>query len=386
MVTRFRLPHRTFGAPRRQAAIVLLALTGLLVAACGDGAEPALPGGEELRHDRADQARGDSGCPDDIESPADFKGCTVGFKGVVQAEFLAMLNAHDIERSEIELISVGFNPVVLAEGQVDVYPVFQNNEPDILRRVIGAPVRVFTAADSGVPTLGVGYVATEDGLADPARQEAIRRFLLATMHGFEEARANPTAAIEDTRAFLTDEADLVHERFLLDTDLGNAVSDLTETNGLGWFTEQQVQDLHDVLLGFEGIPQPTDVASAIDRSLLESIYRDGELIALEAIDSTEQLSLRFMAGFRAQANLPFVAVYVAQQRGFFDAVGLDVDIRHSSGQGEHVRLLLSGDVDITTQPASEALQRRSDPGAPIVLVSLFGQTGNLGYAVLVDRK
>ena len=364
----FALPHPLLPAlrrPRRRAALVVLAIAGLLIAACGGG---------------------DSGCPDTIESPADFEGCTVGFKGVVQAEFLAMLNAHDLDRGDVELIGVGFNPVVLPEGQVDVYPVFQDNEPDILQRVMGAEIRVFSAADSGVPTLGVGYVASEDGLADPQRQEAIRRFLLATMHGFAAALADPAAAIEDTRAFISDEADLTHERFILDTDLRNAVSDLTETNGLGWFTEQQFQDLHDVLLGFEGIPQATEIAGAIDRSLLESIYRDGELIALEATDSSERLSLRFMAGFRAQANLPFVAVYVAQQRGFFDAVGLDVEIQHSSGQGEHIRLLLSGDVDITTQPASEAIQRRSDPGAPIVVVSLFGQTGDLGYAVLVDRE
>ncbi|MEE9277885.1 MAG: ABC transporter substrate-binding protein, partial [Dehalococcoidia bacterium] len=103
-----------------------------------------------------------------------------------------------------------------------------------------------------------------------------------------------------------------------------------------------------------------------------------------APDESERLSLTFMAGFRAQSNLPFIAAYVAEQEGFFDAVGLDVTIRHSAGQGEHVRLLLAGDIGVTTQPASELLQRRSDPGAPLVAVALFGQTGDLGYAVLAD--
>ena len=354
---------RPLQGARRQAALAGLALAGILLVACG----------------------GSTGCPREIESPADFQGCTVGFKSVVQAEFLAMLNAHDLDRDDVELVSVGFNPVVLAEGQVDVYPVFLDNEPDILERVIGKPVRVFQAADAGVPTLGVSYVVSEDLLADPSRREALRRFLLATMHGFAAAQADPGGAIEDTRAFLSDEPDLVHERFILDTDLANAVSALTDVNGLGWFTEQQFQDLHDLLLQFAGLPQATDIPSALDRSLLESVYRNGVLLPLDSVDASERLSLTFMAGFRAQANLPFVAAYVADQRGFFDAVGLDVTIQHS-GQGEHIRLLLNNDVDITTQPASEALQRRADPGAPLVAVALFGQTGDLGYAVLAERE
>ena len=141
-----------------------------------------------------------------------------------------------------------------------------------------------------------------------------------------------------------------------------------------------------MLLRFEGLPQATDIPSALDRSLLESVYRNGVLRPLDSADASERLSLTFMAGFRAQANLPFVAAYVADQRGFFDAVGLDVTIQHSSGQGEHIRLLLNNDVDVTTQPASEALQRRADPGAPLVAVALFGQTGDLGYAVLAERE
>ena len=99
----------------------------------------------------------------------------------------------------------------------------------------------------------------------------------------------------------------------------------------------------------------------------------------------ERLPFTFMAGFRAQANLPFVAVYVAEEQGFFNSVGLDVTIQHSAGQSEHVRLLLAGKVDVTTQPASELLERRADPGAPLVAVALFGQTGDLGYALLADR-
>ena len=53
----------------------------------------------------------------------------------------------------------------------------------------------------------------------------------------------------------------------------------------------------------------------------------------------EPESITFMAGFRPQANLPFVAAYVAQEKGYFEEQGLNVDIQHSTG--EHLNLLMA---------------------------------------------
>ncbi len=90
----------------------------------------------------------------------------------------------------------------------------------------------------------------------------------------------------------------------------------------------------------------------------------------------------FMAGFKPQANLPFVAAYVAQEKGYFREQGLDVDIRHSTGQ--HLQLLMSGDVDFTTADANSVLKRRSDPGLPIVAIALFGQKGQQAFIALKE--
>ena len=90
----------------------------------------------------------------------------------------------------------------------------------------------------------------------------------------------------------------------------------------------------------------------------------------------------FMAGFKPQANLPFVAAYVAQEQGYFAQQGLDVTIHHSTGQ--HLQLLLSGDVDITTAAAGSVLKRRADPGVPIRAIALFGQRGQQTFIALAD--
>ena len=89
----------------------------------------------------------------------------------------------------------------------------------------------------------------------------------------------------------------------------------------------------------------------------------------------------FMAGFKPQANLPFVAAYVAQEKGYFKEQGLEVEILHAS-QGEHLQLLMSGDVDVTTADATSVLKRRSDPGLPITAFALFGQRGQQGFVAL----
>ena len=69
----------------------------------------------------------------------------------------------------------------------------------------------------------------------------------------------------------------MHERFILTTELGNAVSGLTDSNGLGWFTQEQFQALFDVLVQYGAITEEIDISQAIDRSALESIYTNGEL-------------------------------------------------------------------------------------------------------------
>lgn len=98
----------------------------------------------------------------------------------------------------------------------------------------------------------------------------------------------------------------------------------------------------------------------------------------------ELRSLTFMAGFKPQANLPFVGVYVAQEKGFFAREGLAVDIQHSAGGGEHLQLLAAGRVEITTQDAAVLLQRRAEPGLPLVSIGLIGQRGQQAFVALAD--
>lgn len=103
--------------------------------------------------------------------------------------------------------------------------------------------------------------------------------------------------------------------------------------------------------------------------------------------SAEESTLKdvsFMAGFKPQANLPFVAAYVAQEKGYFAEQGLNVTIRHSTG--EHLKLLMAGDVDVTTADAGSVLKQRANNDLPIVAFALFGQRGQQAFVVLDEAN
>lgn len=217
------------------------------------------------RGDQGYVARADSG----ITGPADFAGKSVGFKaGVVPAELLAMLGGVGLTQADVELVSVGFDPRVFIEGQVDIYPVFLNNEPDTIRSA-GTEITVIDPHDFEVPTLGLTYLVTRETLADG---DLVERFLRATMRATAWIEANPDAAVEIVLQH-AEGADAAHQRFLLDTELANARRD----GGMGRASLDQWQALADLLLQYEVITSEVDVAQVFDGAVIDGLYERGEI-------------------------------------------------------------------------------------------------------------
>ena len=104
--------------------------------------------------------------------------------------------------------------------------------------------------------------------------------------------------------------------------------------------------------------------------------------ASPATPTPEPRKVTFMAGFRPQANLPFVAVYLAKAKGFYAEEGLEVEVQHSSGS-EHLRLVLEKNIDFTTGTAPQVIRRRYED-LPVRAIALFGQRGDQGYVSRAD--
>jgi ABC-type nitrate/sulfonate/bicarbonate transport system substrate-binding protein len=105
----------------------------------------------------------------------------------------------------------------------------------------------------------------------------------------------------------------------------------------------------------------------------------------EPTGPTPMDKVTFMTGFKHQANLPFVGVYVAKEKGFFNEESLDVTVRDVTTPGDNFKFLATDEVQFTTADAQVLLERRAgEPPLDIVSIALVGQRGQQGFAVLTE--
>jgi ABC-type nitrate/sulfonate/bicarbonate transport system substrate-binding protein len=210
----------------------------------------------------------------EIRSPKDFEGKSVGYKVYQTPDYLAMLALAGVDRSKLQEVPVGFDPRILAAGKIDVYPVFESNEPDLLARQ-GVPTRLFRPSDFGVPTLGLTYLSRQDLVDKDAA--SLERFLKATLRGIQDAKDDPEAATDVVMQFAPSE-ERAHQLSMLKVELDMADGPATREHGLGWSTPEQWQAFHDSLLAYGGLSKPVDVNTVFTNKLLEAVYKGGRLV------------------------------------------------------------------------------------------------------------
>lgn len=211
----------------------------------------------------------------DIRTPRDWEGRTVGFKVQPSPEYLALLAASGVDRSRLQEVPVGFDPRLLAAGKVDVYPVFESNEPNTLQ-ALGVPVRLFRGTDYGVPGLGLTYI-TRPRLVeeDP---DLLARFLKATLRGVEAARQDPQRATDIVIKYAPQE-DRAHQLAMLLVELEMADGPVSNQKGVGWSTREQWAALHDSLIAHGGLKAPVEVDTAFTNTILQRVYTSaGQLV------------------------------------------------------------------------------------------------------------
>ncbi|MBW3631547.1 MAG: ABC transporter substrate-binding protein [Chloroflexi bacterium] len=137
-----------------------------------------------------------------ITRPGDLVGKTVGYPGIPSQEaFLAtMLEDDGATIDDVELVNIGFDLVPgLASGRVDAaLGAFWTHEP-ILAEEEGYPTEILKVDDWGVPPYYELVIVASEATVDD-RPDVVERFLRATRRGYEDAMADPAAAIAALRA------------------------------------------------------------------------------------------------------------------------------------------------------------------------------------------
>lgn len=196
-----------------------------------------------------------------LSTPKDWEGKTVGYKGTPPPDIFALLSAVGANAEKVSLVNVGFDPRVLTEGKVDVYPLFKSNEPYLIRQW-GYEITLWDAADYGVPTLGLAYVSSEDFISN--HPEELKRFLRAALRGIEYAAQNAEEAVQIVLKYSGPQSDPAHMRYMLETEL----KDAQNPNGYGAQTQEQWQALLEMLLRYQALPKAIEVQEAFTQQLL----------------------------------------------------------------------------------------------------------------------
>jgi putative hydroxymethylpyrimidine transport system substrate-binding protein len=137
-----------------------------------------------------------------IARPGDLIAKTVGYPGIPSQEaFLAtMLESDGATMNDVELVNIGFSLTpALVSGQVDAsLGAFWTHEP-IVAAQEGYPTAMLRVDDWGVPPYyELVITASEETVS--SRPDLVERFLRATRRGYEDAIADPAAALAALQA------------------------------------------------------------------------------------------------------------------------------------------------------------------------------------------
>jgi ABC-type nitrate/sulfonate/bicarbonate transport system substrate-binding protein len=203
-----------------------------------------------------------------IKTPKDWENHIVGYKGTPAPDMFALLKRTSADLAKINLVNVGYDPRLLSEGKVDIYPVYKSNEPYLLQSW-GYKITLWDPADYGVPTLGLAYVTSDDTLKN--NSEMLTRFLRASLKGIEYAKQNPDEAVKIVMKYAGPETDPKLMRFMFDAELKDLVVDTGHANLPGWQTREQWQTLAD-MLQLNGAIKPVDISQVMTTKILEAVY------------------------------------------------------------------------------------------------------------------
>jgi len=140
-----------------------------------------------------------AGNPDEIRTPADLAGKTIGVTGVPSDDAVldTVLRSGGVDPSDVHRVTIGFNAVAsLAAGKVDAATGFWNAEGVQLQQM-GIPIREFRVDQFGAPRYPELVLATSaDRLSGPQCQTVLD-LVGGLDHGYTAMRHSPDAALGD---------------------------------------------------------------------------------------------------------------------------------------------------------------------------------------------
>lgn len=167
-----------------------------------------------------------------IATAEDLRGKKLGAVSANLAPISAFLRANGLSESDVELVSIQGDAAPLLAGSVDAILTTISSQPTVLRAQGIEPV-LLRMSENGFDELDMIYFVTESTLADPAKREAIVRFLRAERAGWSDVLANPVAGAEAAVNIYGKELDLKLDQQIAQVNAADELLKPAEDNVVG---------------------------------------------------------------------------------------------------------------------------------------------------------
>ena len=202
-----------------------------------------------------------------ITNPQDFIGKNIGLERGTNVEILyyAMMGKLDINRSQINELTIGYDATELLNGITDVSTGYLINEPHQVIEA-GYEVNTILIADYGVNMYADVLFATEDTINN--NPELVEKFLRATLEGWQYAIDHNGEAIDIVLEYVTN-GSRSHEMYMLNSSIPLIQTGETP---IGWMKKDEWMQAQDILLEQNITDAEINIGDVYTMDFLEKIY------------------------------------------------------------------------------------------------------------------
>lgn len=201
-----------------------------------------------------------------ITTPEDLAGKRIGIPGLFGASYVglrALLDAGNLQESDVALDSIGFNQVeALVADQEDAAVIYVANEP-VQLEALGYEINIISVADY-LPLVANGLITNEQTIRE--NPDLVRGMVEATLSGIRYAAMHTTPAFEISKEYVEglDGADTHVQWEVLERSVM-----LYEKDRFGYSNPQNWENMQQVLLDMGLISEPMDLAAAFTNEFIE---------------------------------------------------------------------------------------------------------------------
>ncbi len=205
---------------------------------------------------------------DGITQPADLVGKKIGIPGLYGASYIgfrALLEANDLQESDMTLDSIGYTTAeALANGQEDAVVIYVANEP-VQLEAQGYTLNTLRVSDY-TDLIGNGLITSQKVIEE--KPDLVRAMVSATWEGIRYTSEHPDEAFDICKKYVDNLADLTLEEQEVQLQvLENSITLYhVEKNGLSDL--QTWQNMQSLLLDMGLLTQELDLNQVFSNSFL----------------------------------------------------------------------------------------------------------------------